>query len=52
MSRRHVKSVPAVHLTTAEKLHKRRLKRKLGPSAQRRAAAREHLQPKKEEVLS
>lgn len=31
---------PAPHYTTAEKLHKRRTKRKLGPSAQRRAAKR------------
>lgn len=35
----------APHLTQAEKLHKRRVKRKEGPSAQRRKARRKPLQP-------
>lgn len=34
------------HLTQAERLHKRRWKRKNGPAALKRKAARTHLQPK------
>jgi hypothetical protein len=41
MSRRHVKSKPAPHYTTAEKLHMRRVKRKRGPSAVRRRQERQ-----------
>ena len=40
MSRRHLPTKPAKHYTTAEHLHMRRVKRKLGPSAIRRADAR------------
>lgn len=40
MSRRHVKSKPVKHYTTAEHLHMRRVKRKQGPSAKRRAVIR------------
>lgn len=36
----------APHFTTAEKLHKRRVKRKIGPSAMRRADRRSALQRK------
>lgn len=43
-ARQHKPKVP--RLTQAEKLHKRRFKRKHGPSAQRRKKAREYLQPK------
>lgn len=35
-----------VHLTQAEKLHRRRVKRKQGPAALKRKAAREKLQRK------
>ena len=40
MSRRHVPSKPAPYISAADKLARRRFKRKHGPSAQRRAAIR------------
>jgi hypothetical protein len=40
MSRRHLATKPAQHFSTAEKLAKRRAKRKLGPAALRREERR------------